>query len=210
MDHLLEPMHRLPQAGALGVDGGIVHQQLVLAVGEAAEDRGDVGLRAAVLVEIMIDALAERNDPQELAGGQRLAVLARVEVLDGAAKLGQIGADASVTIDRLDRPVEEAVGRAGGLCDFLAAHRRQLVDLLAEIGAVAVERSQLVDELGDLLVELAGLLAFQRHQAGGLVDGNRLQRFGRVKLELGRGLGFGCRFAGHDLRLLPAVVALQR
>jgi hypothetical protein len=39
VDHLLEAMHRLPQAGALRIDGGIVHQQLVLAVGEARQDR---------------------------------------------------------------------------------------------------------------------------------------------------------------------------
>ena len=74
-----------------------------------------------------------------------------IERLDRAAKLGQVGADAGVLVDRLDRPVEEAVGRAGGLGDFLAAHRGQLVDLLAEFGAVAVERGQLVDELGDRL-----------------------------------------------------------
>jgi hypothetical protein len=36
----------------------------------------------------MIDAAAEGDDAEELAGGQRFAVLARVEVLDGAAQLG--------------------------------------------------------------------------------------------------------------------------
>ena len=82
-----------------------------------------------------------------------------IELLDRAAKLGQVGADAGVAVDRLDRPVEEAVRGAGGLGDFLAAHRGQLVDLLAESGLFAVERGQLVDELGDLAVELAGLLA---------------------------------------------------
>ena len=58
-------------------------------------------------------------------------------------------------VDRLDRPVEEAVGMAGRLGDLLAAHRRQLVDLLAEIGRVGVERDQLVEERVDLVLELA-------------------------------------------------------
>ena len=155
------------------------------------EDRRDVGLRAAVLVEIIVDAPAEGNDPEELAAGERLAVLLGVELLDRAAKLGQVGADAGVAVDRLDRAVEEAVRGAGGFGDFLAAHRGQLVDLLAEFGAVAVERGKLVDELGDLLVELAGLLVLQRNEAGGFLHGDRLQRLGRLQLDLGRGGGRG-------------------
>ena len=43
---------------------------------------------------------------------------------------------------------------AGRLGDLLAAHRGQLVDLLAEFGRVGVERDQLVDEGVDLLLEL--------------------------------------------------------
>ena len=50
-----------------------------LPLARRGEDRGDVGLRAAILVEIMVDALAERDDPEELAAGQRLAVLLGIE-----------------------------------------------------------------------------------------------------------------------------------
>ncbi len=70
-----------------------------------------------------------------------------VEGFHGPAKLDQVGADPGVLVDGLDRPVEEAVRRAGGLGDLLAAHRGQLIDLLAELGAVGVERRKLVDEL---------------------------------------------------------------
>ena len=87
-----------------------------------------------------------------------------IERFDGAPKLGQVGADAGVLVDRLDRAVEEAVRRAGGFGDLLAAHRGQLVDLLAEFRAVGIERGELVDELPDALVELARLLGLQRDQ----------------------------------------------
>ena len=89
--------------------------------------------------------------PRSLRG---LARFLGVERFDGATKLGQVGADAGVLVDRLDRPVEEAVRGAGGLGDLLAAHRGQLIDLLAELGAVGIERGELVHELPDALVEL--------------------------------------------------------
>ncbi len=111
-----------------------------------------MGLRTAVLVEIIVDAPSEGNDPQELAAGQRLAVLLGIERLNRAAKLGKVGAYTGVAVDRLDRPVEEAVGCPSRFGNLLAAHRRQRVDLLAEFGAVAVKRGQLVHELGDFLV----------------------------------------------------------
>src|SRR3546814_13270177 len=63
-DHLFEPPHRGPQIGALGVDRGIVHQQLVLARAEALEDRRDVRLRRAIAVEIILHLVAEGADPQ--------------------------------------------------------------------------------------------------------------------------------------------------
>ena len=122
-----------------------------------------------------------------------------IERFDRAAKLGEVGADAGVGVDRLDRPVEEAVRGAGGFGDFLAAHRGQLIDLLAEFGAVRVERGKFVDELGDAIVELAGLVALQRHQPGGFGGDDRLERLGRVELQLGRGCGVGRGFTCHGL-----------
>ena len=64
MDHLLEPMHRLPKVGTFGVDRCIIHQQLVLAVGEARQDRRDVALRALILTEIVLHLVAEGNEPK--------------------------------------------------------------------------------------------------------------------------------------------------
>ena len=52
--------------------------------------------------------------PKSLRGCQ-IAPLAGIEILDGAAQLGEVGADAGVLVDRLDRPVEEAVRMAGRL-----------------------------------------------------------------------------------------------
>ncbi len=68
--------------------------------------------------------------------------------LHGAAKLGQVGADAAVLVDRLDRTVEKAVRRSGRFGDFLAAHGGQLIDLLAELGTVGIKGGKLVHELG--------------------------------------------------------------
>ena len=124
-----------------------------------------------------------------------------IERFDGAAKLGQVGADAGILVDRLDRPVEEAVRRARRFGDLLAAHGGQLIDLLAEFGAVGVQRGELVDELGDALVELGRLLGLQRDQPAASAGGDGLQRFGRIELELGRGRGLRCRFGGHSIIL---------
>ena len=202
VNHLLELVHCLPQPAALGIDCGIIHQQFVLAVGKPAEDRRNVGLAGAIFVEIMIHLVPERDDPEELAGGHALAGFLGIERFDGAAKFGQIGTDPGIAVDRLHRPVEEAVRRARGLGDFLAAHRGQLVDLLAEIGAIAVERGEFVDELGDLVVELAGLVSLQRHQARGFVHRHRLKRVGRIELDLGCGRGVDrCFCAGLDCHI---------
>ena len=195
MDHLLQPVHRFPQAGPLRVDRRIVHQQLVLAVGEAAQDLGDVRLGTAIFVEIAIDLVAERDDPEEPAPLRRVL---GIERFHGAAQFGQVGADAAVLVDRLDRPVEEAVRGSGRLGDLLAAHRGQLIDLLAEFRAVAVERGQFLDISADLCVELARLLGLQRHQPGGLTRHDRLQRLGWIELQFRRGCR-GRRVAGHSV-----------
>src|SRR6185369_3583108 len=114
----------------------IVHQQLVLAVSKAVEDAFDVGLRASILVEVSVDSVPEGDDAEELAGlGRPLGI----QRFNGPAKLRKVRADPAVLIDRLDRAVEETVRRPGSLSDLLAAHGRQLVDLLAELGAVGVE-----------------------------------------------------------------------
>ena len=151
-------------------------------------------LGAAVFVEIAVDPVTEWDDPEELAG---LGGFLWVERFDGSAKLGQVGADPGVLVDRLDRAVEEAVRRSRRLGDFLAAHRRQLIDFLAEFGAVGIETRQLVDELRDLLVELACLFRLQRHQAGRFRRRDRVQRLGRIELQLGRGFRLSRGFGGH-------------
>ena len=68
-----------------------------------------MGLRLLVLVEIVVERLPNGMMPRNLRAGQRLPLAFGSSVLDRAAKLGQVGADAGVAVDRLDRPVEEAV-----------------------------------------------------------------------------------------------------
>ena len=154
------------------------------------EDLRDVRLGAAIFVEIAVDPIAERNDPEELPG---LRGFLRVQGFHCPAKLGQVGADAGILVDRLHRPVEEAVRSACSFGNLLAAHGRQLIDLLAEFRAVGVERGKLIDELRYALIEFGSLLGLQRDQTGSLRDRDSLQRFGGIELQLRRGRGLRCR-----------------
>jgi hypothetical protein len=81
------------------------------------------------------------------------------------------------------------MGREG---DLLAAHAGDLVDLLAEVWRLGVERDQLVDEPLDLLLERRLLLRLDRDEAGRLLGHDHRHRIGRGQLEFGRrGLGRG-------------------
>ena len=152
------------------------------------------GLRAAILVEIAVDRIPERDDPENLAG---LRCSLRVQRFHRAAQFRQICADARVLVDRLDRTVEEAVRCARRLGNLLAAHGGELVDLLAEFRAVGVECRQFLDELIDALVELARFFRLQGNEARSLAGRNWVERFRRIELQLRRGLGLGGRIRGH-------------
>ncbi|MFP5330278.1 MAG: hypothetical protein ACLGHC_09135, partial [Alphaproteobacteria bacterium] len=80
---------------------------------------------------------------------------------------------------------------AGRLGNLLAAHAGQLVDLLAELGRVGVERDQLADEAVDLLLEQVLLLLLERDQSGGLLGLDRLERLRRIQRQRAGGLGGG-------------------
>ena len=58
--------------------------------------------------------------------------------------------------------------------DFLPAHSRQLVHLLAEIGRIGIECDQFADEGVDPFLELALLLILERNEAGRLFGGHGL------------------------------------
>ncbi len=69
-------------------------------------------LRALIAAEVIVELVAEGNDPEDLARAGQLAALARIEILDHPAQFGEIGADALVLVHRAHRAVEEAVGHA--------------------------------------------------------------------------------------------------
>ena len=85
------------------------------------------------------------------------------------------------------------------LRDFLSAHGRQLVHLLAEIGRVGIECDQLADEGVDPFLELALLLILERNQAGRLFRRHGLQRLRCIQSQLRRRLGGG--LSGHGCRI---------
>jgi len=63
-----------------------------------------VALRRGVAVEVALERIAERDDPEQLAPG-KLALAAGIELLDRAAQLGKVLPDARLL-------VAEANGRA--------------------------------------------------------------------------------------------------
>ena len=84
MDHLLELAHRLPHLGALGVDRGIVLEQLILARGQGRQNFGDVGLRRLIFHEIAAQFVTERNNSEQSAGTGQIASC-RIERFDRLA-----------------------------------------------------------------------------------------------------------------------------
>src|SRR3546814_8938879 len=86
MHHLLELAHRFPHLAPLDVDRGIVHQKLVLAVGERGQDAADMRLGAAVLREIIADLAAE-NLVEQAAFRQQLAIRRRVRSEEHTSEL---------------------------------------------------------------------------------------------------------------------------
>ncbi len=155
-----------------------------------------MGLCGLILHEIIAQSPAPGDEAEQLA---RFHAAAGIEILDRAAELGEVRADAGILVDRLHRPVEEAVRRARRLVDFLAAHRGELIDLLAEFGRVRVERDQLGDEGVDLLVELALLLLLEGNEARRLLGLDGLQRRGRLEGERRRGCFGSLGLGGHLL-----------
>jgi hypothetical protein len=68
-----------------------------------------VALRRFEAVEIVPQLRAPGNDAEQTTAGQQIALTRRVEILDGAAQLREIGAHTVIGIDRADRPVQEMI-----------------------------------------------------------------------------------------------------
>src|SRR3546814_4282830 len=60
-----------------------------------------------------------------------LPISARIEFLDRAPKLREVGADAVVLVHRAYGPIEEAVRLPGRLADLALAHRADRVDAIS-------------------------------------------------------------------------------
>src|SRR3546814_20190171 len=91
---------------------------------------------------------------------------ARIEFLDRAPKLREVGADAVVLVHRAYGPIEEAVRLPGRPADLALAHRADRVDALAEFGAVGILRDQIGDaRLAPLLHLGLGCLVHGHHPA---------------------------------------------
>src|SRR3546814_5181209 len=74
---------------------------------------------------------------------RQAALPARIEFLDRAPKLREVGADAVVLVHRAYGPIEEAVRLPDRLADLALAHRADRVDALAEFGRSEEHTSEL-------------------------------------------------------------------
>src|SRR3546814_7155287 len=108
---------------------------------------------------------------------------ARIEFLDLAPKLREVGADAVVLVHRAYGPIEEAVRLPGRLADLALAHRADRVDALAEFGAVGILRDQIGDERVDPLLELGLGRVVDGHQPDDLFGRHHRPRLGRGPLQ---------------------------
>src|SRR3546814_16768587 len=80
----------------------------------------------------------------------------------------QISADAVVGIHSADRTVEEAVGLARRVGDFLAAHIDDLIHARAEFRAVGILSDEIDDEAIALFVQLRPFFLINGDKARGL------------------------------------------
>jgi hypothetical protein len=84
----------------------------------------------------------------------RLPAFRRIKIFDRAAQFGKVRTNALTVIHLADRAVKKAVRLPGCFHDFLATHIGQLVNTLAEFGAVHVLREQIGNIAFDFVGEL--------------------------------------------------------
>src|SRR3546814_17443240 len=83
-----------------------------------------------------------------------IALAAGINVFNSASQFRQISANAVVGSHGADRTVEETVGLARRVGDFLAAHIDDLIHARAEFRAVGILSDEIADEAIDLFVQL--------------------------------------------------------
>ena len=181
---LAEGLHLRPQRLLLLGDRRVVLLQLGAAFPQGADDALDVALRLLVLGEVRPDAVAERNDAEQLAGsalGQ--IVLRRVQLLDRAPQLEEALGDRCVTLaetaHRAGRPVEQPVAHVGRRADLAVGEAVDVVDTSAVVVAVDVDRPEASDERRHHGVDPFGGLRVDGHLALGLCGSDRGGRLGR-------------------------------
>ncbi len=165
MDHLLEPAHGGPKLLTLDINRGIILEQLILARGQAPQNRRDMGLRRFVAVKIVAHFIAIGDDPEQLFAGEQIALLARIKILNRATKLRKVSAHARFLVHRTHGPIQETIGLPGRIRNFLASHIGQLINLLAKFGRVGIKRRQFLNKGIGLGFQRRNLLGLQRHKA---------------------------------------------
>ena len=141
-------------------------------------------LRALIAAEVIVDLVAEGNDPEELAPLAQPALFAGVQLFHNASQFGKIGAHAFILVHGPDRAVQKAIGMLRRGKDFLAAHIGELVDLLAKFGRIGIGRDQIGDEAFDFGGQLVFHLVLNGDQTGSFLDRDFRHGIGRRQFEI--------------------------
>jgi hypothetical protein len=108
-------------------------------------------------------------------------------------------------VHRPDRTIEEAIRHARRRADFLATHRGQLVDPLAEFGAGGILCQKVGHEGFGTGFELVARVLGHGNEPGGLLGRNHGHRLGRGQLDPGAERGGVLAMGGLLIRAVGCV-----
>ena len=156
-------------------------------------------LAGFIAVKIIPHLIAPRDNPEQLFAGEEVILLAGIQILNRAAQLGQICADARLLIHRAHWAIQKAVGLARRICNFAAAHIDELIHLLAKFGRTWIKPCQIFDKGLRLFFQGRFFAVLNRDEARRLLQRHNWDRFWRGQLDL-----FVFDFARHGHLLISA------
>ena len=178
------------------LDGRVVALELFLTLVEGGDDRIDVVLAGAVLIEVVPNAAAraEREDPEQLAGAEEVALRGRVEVLHLMPQVQQRAAHGGVlreaaVLHRSHGLVEQPVRDGCRGPDVVIAEPSDIAEPVSERLTVDVERHGGVEVSRHHLVELRAVRVRERDRPGRIIRRDRRHRGRGLEYERRRGRG---------------------
>ena len=162
--------------------------ELVLAVIQRGDDRVELMLAGAVLVEIATQPVAgpERQQAEQLARAEQVALPRGVELLDLVTEVDERPADRrglgeAAVLHRRERLLEEPVRDGRGSADVLVTELPDVLDLVTEFGAVWIERGDGIEIARHHRIEPGAVGRVDRHRVAGGRGRDRRDWSGRLE-----------------------------